>query len=68
MDPRLATFLSFIAIALMAAAIIMLIRDLVVRRRQLIASRLRDPYAQEDLPRLPVGLLVADTFFMWFAT
>jgi tight adherence protein B len=65
MDPRLATFLSFVAIALMAAAIIMLIRDFVVRRRQLIASRLRDPYAQEELPRLPIGPEAPPATTMW---
>jgi tight adherence protein B len=55
MDPRLLTFLSFAAISLFAAAVLMFIFDVVVRRRELVAGRLRDPASREDLPRLPVG-------------
>ncbi len=55
MDPRLITFMAFIAVALFVAAICLLIRDLVIRRRELIADRLRDPNDHGELPRLPVG-------------
>jgi tight adherence protein B len=55
MDPRLVTFLSFVAIALFAAAIALFIRDIIVRRRQLMSDRLRDPRVRDELPRLPVG-------------
>lgn len=55
MDPRLVTFLSFIAVALFVASICLLIRDVVIRRRELIAGRLRGADEQDDLPRLATG-------------
>lgn len=55
MDPRLASFLSFAAIAMFVAAVCLFIRDVIIRRRELLAERLRDPHAREELPRLPTG-------------
>ncbi|HTN73830.1 MAG TPA: type II secretion system F family protein [Pirellulaceae bacterium] len=57
MDPRLVTFLSFVAIALFAAAFFLFIRDVVIRRRELIATRLRGENPQlEELPRLSTAV------------
>jgi tight adherence protein B len=47
--------LSFAAISMLVAAVMLFIHDVIIRRRELVASRLRDPGAREDLPRLPVG-------------
>lgn len=65
MDPRLLSFLSFAAIALFVAAICLFIRDVVIRRRELLAQRLRDPRGHTELPRLPVGPEAPPARTMW---
>jgi tight adherence protein B len=66
LDQRLVILFAFAALALLVTAIGLFIRDVIIRRRQVVSNRLRgDRVLAEDLPRLPVGPEPPPARTMW---